>query len=81
MAKKKVVPKYKNVLVNFKMNVTPDSAFDKVQLRKWTSVEMEHTDDPAIARSISKDHLGESEFYYVGLEALERQLEAEKRKK
>jgi hypothetical protein len=80
MSKRKVSPQYKNVLVNFRMNTTPDAAFDKVQLRKGVAVEMEHTDDPVIAKSISKDHLLENDLYYVGLEAMERQLESEEKK-
>jgi hypothetical protein len=36
----------------------------KRQLKKGTKVEMEHTTDPAIAREIALDHLGENLYYY-----------------
>lgn len=42
-------------------------SFNRKQLRVGTDVEMEHTDDPLIAREIAMDHLVEDPFYYVKL--------------
>lgn len=39
------------------------SDYCKQQLEKGVEVEMEHTDDPAIAKEIAMDHLEESEDY------------------
>jgi rhodanese-related sulfurtransferase len=47
------------------------------QLNKGTKVEMEHTEDEAMAREIAKDHLMESPTYYDELEAMEAEMEAE----
>jgi hypothetical protein len=47
--------------------------FDQVELERGTKHELEHTDDPEIAREIAMDHLAEDEAYYERLEALERQ--------
>lgn len=38
--------------------------FDPEQLRIGTRVEMEHTNEPAIAREIAMDHLTEDPRYY-----------------
>lgn len=48
-----------------------DSDFDKGQLDKGQKVEMEHTDDPEIAREIARDHLTENPKYYDELEKIE----------
>jgi len=45
----------------------PDSKYNKRQLRIGTLVEMEHTDNPQIAKMIAKAHLSESESYYTKL--------------
>jgi len=45
----------------------PDSDFDPEQLKKGIKVEMEHTDDPKVAREIAKDHLAEDPHYYTML--------------
>lgn len=46
--------------------------FDPIALAKGTAVEMEHTDDPEVAREIAMDHLAEDPDYYEYLEAMER---------
>lgn len=46
----------------------PFSAFDSDQLMRGTLVEMEHTDDPQLAREIAADHLAERPDYYDVLE-------------
>lgn len=42
------------------------------QLAKGIKVEMEHTDDPAVAREITLDHLTEDPRYYDKLETIEK---------
>lgn len=41
------------------------------QLIKGVDVEMEHTEDPAIALEIAMDHLIEDDHYYDALEEVE----------
>lgn len=52
----------------------PDEYFDPVQLRKGIAHEMEHTNDPEIAKEIAKDHLRENMHYYVFLERMEAKM-------
>ena len=52
----------------------PDSAFDPKQLAMGRKVEMEHTDDPAKANEITKDHLTEFGNYYTALDHMEHKL-------
>lgn len=51
--------------------------FDAEQLEMGIKVEMEHTDDPDIAREIAMDHLKEHPNYYSGLEKMEDELSAQ----
>ena len=59
----------------------PDSKFDPKQLAMGIKVEHEHTDNPAIAKEISKDHLSEisgldgKPGYYTLLEKMEKGAE------
>lgn len=46
--------------------------FDKAQVEKGEKVEMEHTDDRAVAREIAVDHLTEDPDYYDKLEKIEK---------
>mgnify|MGYP000851862646 CR=1 FL=1 len=48
------------------------SDFDKAQVEKGTRVEMEHTNDRAVAREIAVDHLTEDPKYYDKLEKIEK---------
>lgn len=48
------------------------SEFDPDELARGIEHEMEHTDDPRIAREIASDHLAEDGAYYTHLEAMER---------
>lgn len=50
----------------------PDSDFDEKALKAGIAIESEHTDDPAIAREIAKDHLTEDPEYYVKLAKIEK---------
>lgn len=50
----------------------PDNKFNKNQLRKGIKVEMEHTNNPKIAKEIAKDHLVEIPNYYTHLEKMEK---------
>ena len=55
-----------------------DSDFDSKQLAKGMKVEMEHTDDKAMAKDIAKDHLVEDPKYYDHLEVMEKKFEKKK---
>lgn len=50
----------------------PDSDFNKDQLAAGIKVEMEHTNDPNVAKEIAKDHLTEDPEYYVKLATIEK---------
>lgn len=45
--------------------------FDPAQLKAGIKVEMEHTDDPRMAREIAMDHLSEDPAYYQKLSRME----------
>jgi len=48
----------------------PDSDYIPEQLKMGVEVEKEHTDDPAVAKKIAKDHLSEDKLYYEKLARL-----------
>lgn len=48
-----------------------DQEFDEEALLHGTIHEMEHTNDPKVARSIAKDHLAEDPDYYIKLAKME----------
>jgi hypothetical protein len=50
-----------------KHNHMEDEEFDAEQLAMGIDVEMEHTDDPELAKAIAKDHLAEVADYYTKL--------------
>lgn len=50
----------------------PDSDFDPDAIKAGIKVEMEHTDDPDLAREIAKDHLSERPDYYKKLAKMEK---------
>jgi hypothetical protein len=54
-----------------KHNDTPDDQFDADELAKGIQIEMEHTDDEVLAKSIAKDHLAEIKDYYTRLLKME----------
>lgn len=47
--------------------------FDEEQLVKGIGVELEHTDNPYIAKEIALDHLTEHPQYYEYLEKMEKE--------
>jgi len=49
-------------------------SFINEQLIKGIKVEMEHTDNPEVARKIALDHLEENPFYYEFLDKMEKEL-------
>jgi len=49
--------------------------FDPGALRQGMEVEMEHTDDPRLAREIAMDHLTEDPRYYERLAVLEQAVQ------
>lgn len=54
--------------INFK------GEYDSDQLRMGIKVEMEHTNDPEIAKKIAMDHLAEFKYYYTHLAEMEKKL-------
>lgn len=52
----------------------PDEEFCPRQLAVGQKVEMEHTDDPNLAKEIAKDHLKEHPRYYRYLKRMEDML-------
>jgi len=58
-----------------KHNDVPDEKFNAKELKMGISVEMEHTDDPLIAKAIAKDHLSECANYYTRLAKMEKDCE------
>ena len=56
-----------------KHNDVPDSKFNSKELKMGVDIEKEHTDDPAIAKRIAKDHLSEFPDYYTRLEKMEKE--------
>lgn len=55
--------------------------FPKDQIEKGIEVELEHTDDPEIAREISMDHLTESDDYYSRLDGMESEMKGKQGRK
>lgn len=53
------------------------SDFDIDQLKRGIEVEMEHTDDPEIAKEIAMDHLAEDPRYYSKLDLIHKEEERE----
>lgn len=54
-----------------KHNDISDSKFNSKELKMGIEIEKEHTDDPAIAKKIAKDHLFEFPDYYTRLKKME----------
>ena len=54
----------------FTDNINPKH-FNQEQLQKGINVELEHTNNPLIAREIATDHLAENPLYYKKLEKIE----------
>ncbi|MFN3152916.1 DUF5661 family protein [Bremerella sp.] len=57
-----------------KANNKPDIAFPADEIQQGQKVEMEHTDSPAMAKEIAKDHLTESTEYYDELAKMEDKM-------
>ena len=58
-----------------KLNNNPDKNYNKHQLDIGIKIEMEHTKDKKIAKSIAKDHLDEHTDYYKELVKMEKKLD------
>lgn len=63
-----------DLITGGKADGVPSSSFPPDQLRMGKQVEMEHTDDPAKAEEIARDHLEEFGNYYTALKAMEEKL-------
>lgn len=55
-----------------KSKKVPDEKFNLEELKKGIEVEMEHTNDPYVAKIIAKDHLAEIPDYYTRLLKMEK---------
>lgn len=55
----------------------PDSRFDRKKLEHAQKHEMEHTNDPDIAKEVAKDHMLEDENYYPKVEVMEKNKAAD----
>lgn len=52
-----------------------DDQFDSNELKMGIEIETEHTDNRAIAKEITKDHLAECKDYYTRLNKMEKECE------
>jgi 8-oxo-dGTP pyrophosphatase MutT (NUDIX family) len=59
------------LVVGGKADGKPASIFPKDQIAKGVKVEREHTNNPAMAKEIAKDHLTEDKKYYTHLKEME----------
>ena len=71
MQRKDNEKKASEYIVGGKADGKSDSDFREDQLKKGRKVEREHTNNPAIANEISKDHLEEFPNYYTALGKME----------
>ncbi len=67
-----------DVLPGGKADDLPDSKFDKKKLEHAQKHEMEHTNNPAIAKEVAKDHMVEDQDYYPKVEVMEKNKAADK---
>lgn len=51
---------------------TKDNRFDEEALQQGIKVELEHTDNPDLAKEIAKDHLMEDSEYYTKLKTIHK---------
>ena len=58
----------------------PKLKFNKTQLEMGTKIEMEHTNDPKIARKLATHHLEEHPKYYTFLKKIELKMRKSKKK-
>lgn len=61
-----------DLLPGGKADNVPDKAFNSNKLEKAKKHEMEHTNNPALAKEVAKDHMVEDEDYYQKLEKMEK---------
>lgn len=61
----------KDILPGGRADKNKPEDFDKAQLEIGIEIEMEHTDDPAVAQEIAMDHLTEDPEYYTHLRKME----------
>jgi len=66
-------------MVHLKKGNILDKMFNKYQLMKGIKVEKEHTDNPSIAKQITKAHLTENKDYYKYLSKMEKCMDKNKK--
>lgn len=62
-----------NVLAGGLADKNKPEDFDPKELKKGIKIEMEHTNDPDLAKEIAMDHLKEIPDYYTRLEKMEKE--------
>lgn len=72
---KRVAMRVADIIPGGKADDVPLEDFDPDALEQGVKVEMEHTNDPAIAEEIARDHLTEFDDYYDALNEMEKRLE------
>lgn len=71
-------PESEDLIPGGKADDAEDEDFPMEQLLKGIKVEMEHTDDPDLAKEIATDHLEEFDDYYDALAEMEDELKNKK---
>lgn len=73
--------KGKEIIIGGKADNKPDSKYSKKEIKMGLKVEKEHTNNPKIAKEITKDHLEEDPKYYDRLKVMEDNSPTKKAKK
>ena len=63
-----------------KKGYIPDYKFNATQLRKGIKVELEHTNNKALAKQIAKAHLIENPEYYIYLKKMENMMARQRKR-
>ncbi len=72
-------PDSEDLIPGGKADDVPDEDLPMEQILKGIKVEMEHTDDPDLAKEIATDHVEEFDTYYDALADMEDELKKEGR--
>lgn len=66
-----------DIIPGGKADNVPDKAFNSNKLEEAQKHEMEHTNNPALAKEVAKDHMAEDEDYYEKLKKIEKKSEVD----
>ena len=73
-AERKFTVKQRELIKGGKADNKGDNQFNKNSIKQGMKIEKEHTNNPKIAKEISKDHLEEHPGYYPALKKMEKNL-------